>query len=232
MTYKDIAYKILKANKRPLHSKKITQIAIQKGWLKSKGLTPESTMNAQLIRDINSNKLKSRFVNTSPSTFGLNKNIKPQKNIITSKHEMKSMNERFVKDSIIQWLSKNGWGNFKYGDKHEKGVDIKTSRHRFSEHFWIETKGQGKTTQIDYSYFLIALGQIITRMKKIEKTTKYKFGLGLPYTSAKIALRRLPWQVAKTLSLYILSVGQSRNVTQHSWQDLKKLQSQKRNSKK
>lgn len=232
MTYKDIAYKILRAKKRPLHSKKITQIAIQKGWLKSKGLTPESTMNAQLTHDINSNKLKSRFVKISPSTFELNKNFKSQKTVINSTHEMKSMNERFIKDSIIMWLSKNGWGYFKYGDKHEQGVDIKASRHRFSEHFWIEVKGQGKTKPIDYSYFLTALGQIITRMKRIEKTTKYKFGLGLPYTSAKIALRRLPWQVAKTLSLHILSTDSDRNVTQYSWQDLKKLKSQKRKSKK
>ena len=232
MTYKDIAYKILKIKKRPLHSKKITQIAIQKGWLKSKGLTPESTMNAQLIRDTNSNKLKSRFVKISPSTFGLNRNFKPQKPVITSKLGIKFMNEKFVKDSIIMWLSKNGWGYFKYGDKHEQGVDIKAKHYRFSEYFRIETKGQGKNKPVDYSYFLIALGQIITRMKRIEKTTRYKFGLGLPYTSAKVALRRLPWQVAKTLSLYVLSVDSNRNVTQYSWKDLKKLQSQKRKSKK
>ena len=222
MTYKDIAYKILKSKKKPLHSKKITQIAVERGWLKPKGLTPESTMNAQLVRDINFNKTESRFVKTSPSTFGLNIKFKESKTIIPSKQGMKKINEKFVKDSIIMWLSKNGWGYFKYGDKYEQGVDIKASRHRFSEHFWIEAKGQGKTSQIDYSYFLVSLGQIITRMKRIEKTTRYKFALGLPYASAKIALRRLPWQVAKTLSLYILSVDQNRNVTQYSWHDLKK----------
>ena len=224
MTYKDIAYEILKKSKKPLHSREITRLALKKG-LVSEGKTPEMTMNAQLIRDINSNKLKSCFVKISPSTFGLNKDYKPKKTTINSKHEMKTMNERFVKDSIIMWLSKNGWGYLKYGDKYEKGVDIKMSRHRFSEHFWIEAKGQGKTKPIDYSYFLIALGQIITRMKKIERTTKYKFGLGLPYTSAKIAFRRLPWQVAKILSLHILSVDPDRNVTQYSWKDLKKSQS-------
>ena len=180
-------------------------------------------MNAQLIRDINSKHSKSRFVKTSLSTFGINKNFKESR-ASTSSKEMKKMNEQFVKDSIIMWLSKNNWKNLQYGDKHEKGVDVKANRNRYSEHFWIEKKGQGKTKQIDHSYFLISLGQIITRMRKINKTTKYKYGLGLPYTSAKIALRRIPWQVAKTLNLYILSVNQNRNVTECSWSQLKNQQ--------
>ena len=232
MGYKDSAYKVLKLKKKPLHSKKITQIAIQKGWLKPKGSTPESTMYAQLTRDIQSNKTKSRFTKEGPSIFGLNKNFNPSKSRTASKPERKVMNERFVKRSIIQWLSNssNGWENIKYRDKHEKGVDIKASRHRSSEHFWIETKGQGKIQQIDDSNFLNSLGQIITRMDKIEK--RYKFGLGLPYTSAEIALRRLPWQVAKQLSLSVLSVDQSGKVTEYSWQNLKKLKSQKRKLKK
>jgi len=40
MTYKSMIYKILKKHNKPLHSKKITQLAIRKGWLKSQGLTP------------------------------------------------------------------------------------------------------------------------------------------------------------------------------------------------
>jgi hypothetical protein len=34
-------------------------------------------------------------------------------------------------------------------------------------------------------------------------TTRYYYGLGLPEKSANIALRRLPWQVAKKLLLYV-----------------------------
>lgn len=220
MTYKDIAYKILKSEKKPLHSKKITQIAIKKGWLKPKGLTPEATMNAQLIRDIHSKKTQSRFIQTAPSTFAVNTKYKKPKTVSVSR-ERKPMSERFVKNSIIKYLSRNGWGNFDYGEKHEKGVDIKASRHRFSEHFWIEAKGKGKTPQIDYSYFYYSLGQIVTRMNKINKTTKYKFGLGLPEAITKIALRRLPWQLAKKLNLHILSVNQDGKVTSHSWKKIK-----------
>lgn len=74
-TFKEIAYEILKDEGSPLHSKEITKIALKKGWLKTAGKTPEATMNAQLIVDINSKKNKSLFVKTAPSTFGLNPDV-------------------------------------------------------------------------------------------------------------------------------------------------------------
>lgn len=74
-SFKDIAYQILKEAGKPLHSKEITKIALSRGWLKTAGKTPEATMNAQLIVDINSKKEKSRFIKTAPSTFGLNENF-------------------------------------------------------------------------------------------------------------------------------------------------------------
>jgi len=76
-SFKDIAYQILKEVGKPLHSKEITKIALDRGWLKTAGKTPEATMNAQLVVDINSKKEKSRFTKTSPSTFGLNPDISP-----------------------------------------------------------------------------------------------------------------------------------------------------------
>lgn len=75
-SFKDIAYQILKETGKPLHSKDITKIALERGWLKTAGKTPEATMNAQLIVDINNKKDKSRFVKVGPSTFGLNPNFK------------------------------------------------------------------------------------------------------------------------------------------------------------
>jgi hypothetical protein len=74
-SFKDIAYQILKEAGKSLHSKEITKIALSRGWLQTAGKTPEATMNAQLIVDINSKKEKSRFIKTAPSTFGLNDNI-------------------------------------------------------------------------------------------------------------------------------------------------------------
>lgn len=73
-SFKDVAYQILKEVNTPLHSKEITKIALERGWLKTAGKTPEATMNAQLIVDINSKKDKSLFIKTAPSTFGLNPN--------------------------------------------------------------------------------------------------------------------------------------------------------------
>jgi hypothetical protein len=70
-SFKDIAYQILKEAGKSLHSKEITKIALQRGWLKTAGKTPEATMNAQLVVDINSKKEKSLFIKTAPSTFTL-----------------------------------------------------------------------------------------------------------------------------------------------------------------
>jgi restriction system protein len=47
--FKDIAWEILKETGKPLNSKDITKIALERGWLKTAGKTPEATMNAQLV---------------------------------------------------------------------------------------------------------------------------------------------------------------------------------------
>lgn len=82
-TFKEIAYQILRECGKPLHSKEITKIALERGWLKTAGRTPEATMNAQLIVDINAKKGKSLFIKAGPSIFAINPNTpvitKPQK---------------------------------------------------------------------------------------------------------------------------------------------------------
>jgi hypothetical protein len=79
-TFKSIAYQILKEAGKPLHSKEITKRALERG-LVSEGKTPEATMNAQLVVDINTKKNKSRFIKTAPSTFAINPDFegRPQK---------------------------------------------------------------------------------------------------------------------------------------------------------
>ncbi len=71
-SFKDLAYQILKEVDKPLHSKEITKIAIDRGLLKTTGKTPALTMNAQLIVDINSKGELSRFKKAGPSTFAIN----------------------------------------------------------------------------------------------------------------------------------------------------------------
>lgn len=71
-SFKDIAYKILSESDKPLHSKKITKIALTRGLLATEGKTPEATMNAQILRDIGSKGELSRFKKVGPSTFAIN----------------------------------------------------------------------------------------------------------------------------------------------------------------
>jgi hypothetical protein len=136
----------------------------------------------------------------------------------------KPLSEKFVKQSIIKWLFRNGWGrNLEVGELRDQGVDIRVKNNKVSRFFLIETKSEGKTRQVSESTFVHSLGQIITRMKT-GGTTRYYYALGLPELSAKIAIRRVPWQVAKKLLLYIFSVSRDGKVKQYSWQDLKKFQ--------
>lgn len=86
-SFKDIAYQILKEAGKPLHSKEITKIALQRSWLKTAGKTPEATMNAQLVVDINTKEEKSRFIKTAPSTFGLNPDLKEAEKPKTKKEK-------------------------------------------------------------------------------------------------------------------------------------------------
>jgi len=56
---------------------------------------------------------------------------------------------------------------------------------------------------------------------------RYYYGIGLPDSSARIAIRRIPWQVAKKLLLFVFAVSSSSKVKQYCWQDLKRAQMKK-----
>lgn len=139
----------------------------------------------------------------------------------------KTISEKFVKQSIIEWLFRHNWGrNLRMGELKDKGVDIRVRHNKYARYFLIETKGEGSATSKSWrsqreTHFVYGLGQIITRM---ETNARYYYGLGLPDSSAKIAIRRLPWKVAKKLLLYIFSVDKFGKVKQYSWQDLKRIQ--------
>ena len=89
-TFKGVAYEILREAGNPLHSDEITKIALGKGWLKTAGLTPEATMNAQLVVDVNKNGANSLFIKTAPSTFAINQGVKTVKQEeLSEEHEKK-----------------------------------------------------------------------------------------------------------------------------------------------
>ena len=77
--FKNAAIQILKESNSPMHYKEITKRAIDKGILVTDGKTPEASMNAQLITEINSKGEKSTFIKTAPATYNLNPNKPKQK---------------------------------------------------------------------------------------------------------------------------------------------------------
>ena len=146
---------------------------------------------------------------------------------------MEKITEEVIIKQIIKFMINKENGNwhedkiFK-SDLHKHGVDIKLiGGKRNSEYFFIECKGKSyakSAKSINKEVWLNALGQIITRMhvKRYTLSKKdgtisglnraYKYRLGLYWESAQIALKRIPKEIAKTLSLHIFSVDDNGNV--------------------
>lgn len=221
-TFKDCAYAVLKSAAKPLHISIIVKQAARRGLLKTSGQSPVATMGALLAVDVKKQKEKSRFVRVAPSTYAINRAYSVPV-LKATKEAGKRVSEDFVKNAVIKWLSANGWGHFEFDDLHTHGVDIRARHHKYTRYFYIEAKGQGKIPQANESYFVSALGQIVTRMTAGKSTRTY-YGLGLHEISANIARRRIPWQVAKKLLLYIFAVDAAGTVKQYSWKDLKRVQ--------
>ncbi len=143
-----------------------------------------------------------------------------QKEIIPNKGS--EITEKYVEAAILKHLAQKGWDyNVKTKALHEKGCDIIITNSRNKNkatRFYIEVKGKSyarSARSVNETNWLYALGQIITRMSVIAKHA-YKYGLGLPEVAAKVALRRIPWQAARHLCLYIFSVDDDGNVTEYS----------------
>jgi len=71
--------------------------------------TPEATMNAQLVVDINSKKEKSRFVKTGPSIFGLNESfVAPEKVAKAIPNLLKNTTDDKINTTVIKWCAAFG----------------------------------------------------------------------------------------------------------------------------
>lgn len=136
------------------------------------------------------------------------------------------MNERFVRRAIINYLARRGWDRgLREKETAEHGVDIKVRHNKYSRYFFIETKGESTSKSaksVRETAFVYSLGQIITRMKT--GAARYYYGIGLPESVSRIAIRRIPWKVAKKLLLYVFSVDARGKVKQYSWKNLKMVQ--------
>lgn len=140
---------------------------------------------------------------------------------------MQKITEEYVEEKIIEFMKNKKDGNWHEekitkADLHQHGVDLKLiGGKRNSEYFFIECKGKSYATSassVNKEVWLNALGQIITRMnvKRLTKTFKinqaYKYGLGLYWKSAQVALRRIPKEIALVLNLYIFSINDNGEV--------------------
>ena len=128
---------------------------------------------------------------------------------------------KLVKDFLINKPNGN-WHEetVRMAGRHEHGPDlVLAGGKRNSEYFIIECKKKSysnSAASVNRECWLNALGQLVTRMETervIQKgKTKgrinraYKYGLGLYWVSAQVALRRIPPKIANTLNLYIFSV--------------------------
>ena len=76
MDFKAAAREILKEVGHPLHYSDITELALQSGYLKSAGRTPQNTMRARLSVDVRDNP-ETSFVQTAPGVYALKQPDKP-----------------------------------------------------------------------------------------------------------------------------------------------------------
>ncbi len=145
----------------------------------------------------------------------------------------KLLTERFVQESIVEYLSRKGWSrNLRSKSEKEHGVDIKVRNNKFSRYWLVEVKGDAsKTAKYPRSHrevnFNLAIGQIITRMKWDGKPGyKYgpKYGVGFPESFEDLVRRRLPHDVCYKLNLHVFLVSEKGKVKYYSWKNLKAIQ--------
>ncbi len=149
---------------------------------------------------------------------------------------MKLLTEKFVQDNIIEYLFRKGWSrNLRSKGLTEHGVDIKVRNNKFARYWLIECKGDAsKTAKYPRSHrevnFNLALGQIITRMKSDGKRGYkygYKYGVGFPANFRDLIVRRLPYNVADKLNLYVFLVEENKKIDFYDWRRLKKEQAKR-----
>lgn len=94
--FKTAAIEILKREKKPLHYKEITRLALETGILETEGATPDASMNAQIIMDIKHKKDASDFIKTAPSTYALNPDKKTLKQVQKIEEKEKEEEEKIA----------------------------------------------------------------------------------------------------------------------------------------
>ncbi len=73
----DAAYQVLKEMDSPMSAEEITQQALDRGLLITRGVTPAATMSASLYMDIKEKGIASRFIQVGPNRFTINGGSQP-----------------------------------------------------------------------------------------------------------------------------------------------------------
>ncbi len=145
----------------------------------------------------------------------------------------KLLSEKFVQDKLVEHLFRKGWSrNLRAKGLREHGVDIKVRNNKYARYWLIEVKGDAsKKAKSPRSHtevnFNLVLGQIITRMHTTGTRGykyRYRYGIGLPISFKERVLRRLPYDVADKLNLFVLFVDHSGKVEVCDWRALKRIQ--------
>ena len=106
-TFKQSAIEILKQEKKPLHYKGITRLALKRGILETEGATPERSMNSQIMTNIKNEGVNSDFIKTAPGIFALNLNKKRHPIKIRKSQKDKGSNKKTAtnfEEKIKQFL--------------------------------------------------------------------------------------------------------------------------------
>jgi len=138
---------------------------------------------------------------------------------------MKTLDEKFVRRAVINWLSRKGYNlRLRERETSEHGVDIKVRHNKYPRYFLVEVKGDPDPKKVKAphsrreSSFRTALGQIVSRMGK----ARYKYGLGFPESYEDRVRRRLSQAILKKLNLVILLVNNKGKVKEINWRNTKK----------
>lgn len=117
------------------------------------------------------------------------------------------MREDFVKESLKQWLTSDGWTtNIAWGKT--QGIDVEAKK--AGGRWLIEAKGEGVIPQACRNSFFTVLGDILQRMN--DPTAKYS--IALPDTKVFRNLwQRLPTTAKDRLQLSLLLVDDQGKVT-------------------
>ncbi len=133
---------------------------------------------------------------------------------------MARLTEEFVRNRILEWLSKQGYVPFKVKTLAEHGPDIKAKRVKGNYQYVVEVKGEPEKNPVKMRYptLVSALGEVVQRVTR----AKYcRYAIALPSTYGDLVRRRIPWMAAKRLDLEALLVNSEGRVERVSWRGLK-----------